>query len=539
MKKTSFFAAAISSLIALLSISAFATPILNEIAVNPAGTDQPCEYFELRGTPGEIVENTYFVSVEGDSTKGVATAVVAFGSPGVAIGSNGLLVVVSATQCGTRTYPSGTTVAQISLFDTSGGALQNGSNSFLLVSSPTPLTSTTDYDTNDDGILDLPAGAVLLDSIAWSDGGTGDIVYGAVVTMPTTPDGGFTRFPNDTRPNLAYAWYAGALFGTNDSVTYSTNNRTGNFPADGVMTPGDVNVGTQPRKATCDMNGDGRSDFVVVRAAGGAGSQLTWYTKINGGSPDTPRDWGVNSDIFLCGDYDGDGRSDVTIFRQTTGTFYILQSATLTLRTDQLGQSGDDPTIVGDYDGDGKDDPAVYREGPQSVWYYRTSPSAFYNSVAWGTVADSVAPGDYDGDRKADFVVKRDEGGNAKFYKRLATGTIDNEVFGLADDGVVPGDYDGDGRTDLAVIRVNGSGFGVWDFEPSGTPGSTLVRDEWGVEATDWVAQGDYNGDGTTDYCVWRETNGTFYAMTPISRNIITDQFGQLGDLPAAGFNIR
>jgi len=45
------------------------------------------------------------------------------------------------------------------------------------------------------------------------------------------------------------------------------------------------------------------------------------------------------------GDYDGDGRTDVAIFRPSTGTWWILQSSTgYTTYTSQLwGASGDVP----------------------------------------------------------------------------------------------------------------------------------------------------------------------------------------------------
>jgi diketogulonate reductase-like aldo/keto reductase len=35
-----------------------------------------------------------------------------------------------------------------------------------------------DFDWNNDGVLDLPAGAVIVDSIAINDGGSGDMLYG-------------------------------------------------------------------------------------------------------------------------------------------------------------------------------------------------------------------------------------------------------------------------------------------------------------------------------------------------------------------------
>ena len=299
-----------------------------------------------------------------------------------------------------------------------------------------------------------------------------------------------------------------------------------------------VTAGGDPlhQRAPVDINGDGRTDYVVVRAAGGVGSQLTWLTQFAGGNPFASRDWGISGDEPITGDYDGDGSDDMTVFRPSNGTFYIIQSETLTMRIEQFGQSGDDPTIVGDYDGDGRDDLAVYRPGASSTWFYKTSPSAVFRSVEWGQTGDTPAPGDYDGDGRADFVVRRADGANGRFWQRLSGGSFTTELFGLSGDSVVPGDYDGDGKTDLAVYR-NSGGVYVWDFEPSGTAGSTIVSDTWGITG-DISAQGDYDGDGRTEYTVWRPgTTGTFYTMTVGTRIITTKSWGQTGDMPVANFN--
>ena len=60
-------------------------------------------------------------------------------------------------------------------------------------------------------------------------------------------------------------------------------------------------------------------------------------------------------------DYDGDGRTDIAVFRQATGMWYIKGSTDGRMDT-SWGQAGDIP-VPGDYDFDGKDDIAVYREG--------------------------------------------------------------------------------------------------------------------------------------------------------------------------------
>jgi len=192
-----------------------------------------------------------------------------------------------------------------------------------------------------------------------------------------------------------------------------------------------------------DFNGDGKTDFAVVRnTGGGPGGQITWFINLNGTNTTYGSAWGIATDTFVPVDYDGDGKTDIAVWRaissgQPSGNafFYILQSQTNTVRVEDFGQVGDDPTVVDDYDGDNKADLAVYRAGAapgaQSTWYYRTSPGGAISYVPWGQNGDFPAPGDYDGDNKADFVIQRNNGGGqARFWMNQTTAGIDSVVFG-------------------------------------------------------------------------------------------------------------
>jgi hypothetical protein len=306
-----------------------------------------------------------------------------------------------------------------------------------------------------------------------------------------------------------------------------------------------ISTGVTPpaNDAPMDINADGTTDFVVLRNVGGGSSgQVRWHTKYTNGIAPLPTDWGIASDQFFAADYDGDGQDDYAVWRPgSPGVFYIVRSLTDTMYFEAFGQPGDDATVVGDYTGDGLADLAVYRSGAtsadQSYWYYRPLGGGGFATVGWGQGGDAPAPGDYNGDGKNDFVIQRPDGVNGRFWKRMNTGEQSSEVFGLMNDSVVPGDYDNDGKTDLAVVRPDG-GFLRWDFEPSGTAGSTVVTDLWGVAATDWIVQGDYDGDGRTDYAVWRPGSpSTFYIMTVGERAISSRDWGEANDVPALYFN--
>jgi hypothetical protein len=303
-----------------------------------------------------------------------------------------------------------------------------------------------------------------------------------------------------------------------------------------------------PAQHVLDFNGDGKTDYTIVRnTGGGPGGAITWWYNLAGTATAVAVQWGISSDSFVPVDYDGDDKSDIAVWRSgSQGVFYILQSQTNTLRTDPFGQTNDDPSVVDDYDGDGKADVAVYRAGANagepSFWFYRGSLTpGNITYVPWGQNGDFVAPGDYDGDDKADFVVQRNNGnGQAKFWMLQTTAGVAQVVFGTPADSVVPGDYDGDGKTDIAVFRGIAGSLN-WFVRPSSTGIVTAAPYAiFGASATDFSAHGDYDGDGKTDVAVWRPSanpgQSGFWILGSTS-GISFNQWGQNGDYPVANYN--
>lgn len=301
-------------------------------------------------------------------------------------------------------------------------------------------------------------------------------------------------------------------------------------------------TGTKP----VDFNGDGRSDYSVVRnTGGGTGGQITWFHNFSGTTTTAQAAWGISTDFFVPEDYDGDLSTDLAVWRPgaaLTAGFYILQSSNSTFRFEQFGQTGDDPTVVGDYNNDNRADIAVYRPGAsagqQSFWYVRTVAGGSFTVTQWGQNGDFPAPGDYDGDGSNDFVIQRNAGGGqANFWTRFATGTTSITTFGTPTDVITPGDYDGDGRTDYAVVRGIGGQI-VWFYLPSS--GGSYVATTFGTSATDFPTQGDYNGDGRTDQAVWRpaaDPTQNFFFVNNSGGGVSASEWGQNGDYPVANFN--
>ena len=294
-----------------------------------------------------------------------------------------------------------------------------------------------------------------------------------------------------------------------------------------------------------DYDGDGRTDLSVVRnTGGGANGQITWFNRQSGTGSLYSAPWGIASDFVAPADYDGDNKTDIAVWRQGApgvAAFYILYTATATVSIYQFGQTGDNPDVHGDFDGDGRADVAVFRPptapGEQAYFFYRgtlNNPGGGVTYVPWGTDGDFPLTGDFDGNGRTDFAVQRDNGGgSARFYILHSDGTMDSVVFGLITDPVAPGDYDGDGSTDLAVVRNNGGSLN-WFVRPSST--GTISASPYAVfgTSTDFITQGDYDGDGRTDVAVWRD--GVFYWSGSTS-GFAAGPWGQSGDYPPANWN--
>lgn len=347
--------------------------------------------------------------------------------------------------------------------------------------------------------------------------------------------------------------------------TWTLRVRDGGVGDTGSITAATLTLtGAAVAKAVVDFNGDGKTDASVVRnTGGGPGGQVTWYNCFTGIAEPTCWQfvqWGLATDFFTPVDFDGDNKADISVWRPGVpgvAAFYILNSSTNTLTTDVFGQTGDDPTVVGDYTGDGKADRAVYRGGASSglpsFWYFRaSSANAGYavNDIVynqWGQNGDFPAPGDYDGNGRADFCVQRNGGGGvAVFYQYgNGTGVITQTWFGAPTDVIVPGDYDGDGKTDIATIRGGGGNI-LWFVNPSSAPATpngnfTGFFATFGLSATDYPVQGDYNGDGKTDVAIWRPNASTvdnyFWVRATGTGAVTYQEWGQNGDYPAASYN--
>jgi MYXO-CTERM domain-containing protein len=211
-------------------------PYLNEIVVNPPGDDFPYEYIEIKGTPGASLAGFSVAYVDGDAANvGVVKKVWALSGN---IGANGFFVLKAPAGAG-HAVPADTTIQGVSVFATSS-QLENGAGTVVLYRGGT-LTTSTDYDANNDGTLELPSGVVVVDSVATTDDAAGFVVHGPLVTLANGQPDAVSRLVGSTGRSSAAAWYGGDLLGTNASVSYDQAKVSPNTPAGAVLTPGAEN----------------------------------------------------------------------------------------------------------------------------------------------------------------------------------------------------------------------------------------------------------------------------------------------------------
>jgi hypothetical protein len=418
---------------------------------------------------------------------------------------------------------SGSVAAYVVNPTTVGGGTDLTSPSIPVTASAATVSFRNRFDTEagwDGGVLEISIGAgafqdILVAGGSFLEGGYNDLL-GAGANNPLSNRrawGGNSNGYINTRVLLPASAAGQSIrlrfrFGADDN-TAGTGPNPGWY-VDTIRLVGAYNCPpvTSTVKSRADFDGDGKTDLSVFRP-----SDSVWYLN-RSTAGFTAAQFGVATDVLTPGDFDGDNKTDIAVWRPSNGTWYRLNSSNGTFVGAQFGQNGDIP-VPGDFDGDSKDDLAVWRP-LTGEWFRINSVNGQFVATQFGANGDRPVSGDYDGDGKDDLAVFRP--GDGTWYRiNSSNGVFSGVSFGLASDLVAPADYDGDNREDICVFRPSD---GTWYRLNSSNGGLVVVQ--FGANG-DVPVPGDYDGDGKDDQAVFR--SGVWY-MNRSTAGFTGAQFG-------------
>jgi hypothetical protein len=345
-----------------------------------------------------------------------------------------------------------------------------------------------------------------------------------------------------------------------------------------------------------DYNGDGKQDLCLYRPgagaiyilrSGGVGTFKTVYAQGNGGAGIARYNLSSANDRVFPFDFNGDGKSDLCLYRPGTGAIFIARSNgdgtfTAVYKQGNPGKgiagyslrSVNDRVFPFDFNGDGKSDLCLYRPGAGAIYIARSNGDGTFTAVyrqgdpgsgiagySLRSSSDRVFPFDFNGDGRSDLCLYRPgagaiyiagSNGDGTFTAVYRQGDPGSGIAGYSlrssSDRVFPFDYNGDGRSDLclyrpgagaiAIVRSNGDG----TFYPvyfQGAPGSGIAGYSLRGKC-DQVFPFDYNGDGKQDLCLYRPGTGAIFVVRSNGNGTFTAVYREgAPGLGIAGYGLK
>jgi len=299
-----------------------------------------------------------------------------------------------------------------------------------------------------------------------------------------------------------------------------------------ISTPGDVEfpepvfvfpIATDPFSvAVADFDGDGKPDIVAanqyfntVSVSGNASPDGSYFTFPNTVTCAT----GQQPLIVAVADIDGDGKPDIVVTNNSSGTISVLLntsapgSISFAPKQDFNTPGGPFGVAVGDLNGDGRPDIAIAcSSNVVSVFINQSLPGAVRlgsrMDISTGSLLTGIAIGDLDGDGKADLavtgqysglIILRNTGSNGSL-SFAAPYSVVSEESAYEGSVVAIGDLDGDGKPDVVVGNGRNSTMSLYkNMSVVGIPYLAAAKEIASSYNVNGVGIGDIDGDGKPD----------------------------------------
>jgi hypothetical protein len=306
---------------------------------------------------------------------------------------------------------------------------------------------------------------------------------------------------------------------------------------------------------TGDFNGDGKTD--IFHAVQNTDYANIWFSNGDGTfnvhSFSPWPGYAIPNGVWLAGDFNGDGKTDILHAVANTDYANVWLSngnGTFTVRSFSPWSGYEIPNgvwLAGDFNGDGKTDilHAVANTDYANVWL--SNGDGTFTVRSFSPWAGYAIPnglwlvGDFNGDGKADVLHAVQDTDYANVWLSRGDGTFSVRSFSPWSGYAIPnglwltGDFNGDGKTDIFhavqdtdyanIWLSNGDGtFNVQSFSP--WAGYAIPNGVW--------LTGDFDGDGKTD--VLHAVQDTDYANLWLSNGDAT--FNVTSFSPWSGYAI-